>query len=109
MKNWNAPNYFEGPKTTFRILTEGDEEVELLPFDNCNIGRGVRTEQELNKKQQGWKRFTARYQYNAKTRFMMMHMKVDMKTTLYVQKRGQNFFRLLKKENVVYSDRRWID
>ena len=86
--------------TVFKILTDFEQNVELLPFSDDDIRQGIKKIEELRREKKLWERFAKGYKYVQKTLFVTFHIKVDMKITLLELKRKADFFRTLRQNSV---------
>ena len=85
-------NFFESLVTIFKILTDFEQNVELLPFSDDDIGQGIKKIEDLRRKKKLWERFAKGCKHVQKTSFVTLHIKVDMKSTLLELKRKADFF-----------------
>ena len=96
----NGPNFFECSATVCKILTDFEQNVELLPFSDDDIGQGIKKIEDLRRKKKLWERFAKGCKHVQKTSFVTLHIKVDMKSTLLELKRKADFFCTLRQNSV---------
>ena len=53
LKKGQSAKFFECIKTVFSVLERFSDGAELLPFNNNDIGQGIKTSEELKRKKTG--------------------------------------------------------
>ena len=73
---------------------------ELLSFSDNDIGQGIRSVDDLKRNKKVWEIFAKGCEYASKRAFLTMHIKVEMKKTLFELKRNSEIFSTLKEHKI---------